>query len=162
MNIENDKVVSFSYQLLDVDGNVLEACDADHPELYLHGHNNTMPAIEAALLGKQAGDSISVTLAPAEGYGERDESRIARVPIKHLINPPKKLRPGALVNINTEGGATPATVLKVGKFNVDLDINHPLAGQTVTFNINIIDVRDASEEEVAHGHAHGPGGHHHH
>ncbi len=161
MNIEDNKVVQFSYQLLDAQGTLIEASDVDKPQLYLHGHNNNMPAIEKALQGKKGGDEITVELSPEEGYGHRDESRLARVPIKHLLHAPKRLSKGLVVNINTENGPVPATILKVGKFNVDLDVNHPLAGQTVTFKINVLDVRDATAEEIEHGHAHGHGGHHH-
>jgi len=162
VKIENNKVVQFAYQLLDSEGDLLESSDAGRPQLYLHGHNNNMPAIESALTGKQTGDEVTVVLSPEEGYGQRDESRLARIPIKHLLNAPKRLTKGLIVNINTENGAMPATILKVGKFNVDVDVNHPLAGQTVTFKISILDVRDATAEEIEHGHAHGPGGHHHH
>ena len=84
------------------------------------------------------------------------------MPIKHLVNAPKRLQPGMIVSVNTDQGAVPATIIKVGKFNVDIDTNHPMAGQHVRFELQVLDVRDATAEEIDHGHAHGPGGHHHH
>jgi FKBP-type peptidyl-prolyl cis-trans isomerase SlyD len=88
----------------------------------------------------------------------RDETAVQRVPIKHLIRP-GKLAVGLAVNVNTSAGARRGTVLKVGRFNVDVDLNHPLAGKTLVFDLRIVDVRDATPEEIAHRHAHGPGGH---
>jgi FKBP-type peptidyl-prolyl cis-trans isomerase SlyD len=120
-----------------------------------------MPALEKALEGKTSGDELEVTLEPKDAYGERIEGRIQRVPIKHLANIPKRIRPGMAVQVNTENGVRSATVLKAGKFNVDVDTNHPLAGKALTFKITIVDLRDATADEIAHGHAHGPGGHHH-
>jgi FKBP-type peptidyl-prolyl cis-trans isomerase SlyD len=164
MQISADKVVSFHYKLNDADGSLLETSyDAD-PTLYLHGHSNILAGLEDALETKLVGDKISVTLAPEQGYGERKEGAVQRIPIKHLHNHAalkNKLKPGAKVLVNTQHGPWEAVVLKVGKFNVDIDSNHPLAGKTLTFEIEVIEVRDATAEEVAHGHAHGAGGHHH-
>lgn len=161
MEITKDTVVSFQYTMTDDEGNVLEQSDAKHPSVYLHGHNNLMPAIEEALDGKSVGDELKISLTPEQTYGERKEDRAARVPVKHLISPPKRMQPGMMVQMNTSEGPVPVTILKVGKFNVDVDTNHPLAGMDLVFEITVTDVREASEEEVAHGHVHGPGGHHH-
>jgi FKBP-type peptidyl-prolyl cis-trans isomerase SlyD len=164
MQISADKVVSFHYKLNDVDGTLLETSyDAD-PTLYLHGHSNILASLEDALEAKLVGDKISVTLAPEQGYGERKEGAIQRIPIKHLHNHAalkNKLKPGMKVLVNTQHGPWEAIVLKVGKFNVDIDSNHPLAGKTLTFEIEVIEIRDATAEELAHGHAHGAGGHNH-
>lgn len=164
MQISADKVVSFHYRLNEIGGGLLETSyDAD-PTLYLHGHNNLLAALEAALEGKTTGDKVTVSITPEQGYGERKEGAIQRIPIKHLIDHEKlknKLKPGMKVAVNTQHGAWEAIVVKAGKFNVDIDSNHPLAGKNLEFELEVVDVRAASEEEVAHGHAHGVGGHHH-
>jgi FKBP-type peptidyl-prolyl cis-trans isomerase SlyD len=113
------------------------------------------------MLGKSAGDKFQVTLPPEKAYGKRVENAQHRVPIKHLIKAPKKMLPGQIVYLNTKDGTRNARIIKVGKFNVDVDSNHPFAGQTLSFDVDIIDVRQASREELSHGHAHGAGGHHH-
>ena len=164
MQIADNKVVSFHYRLNDVDGALLESSYDAEATLYLHGHNNILPALEEALAGKLVGDNIAVTLAPEQAYGLRREGATQRIPIKHLHEQSaakNKLKPGALVLVNTPNGPWEAIVLKVGKFNVDIDSNHPLAGKTLTFEVEIKDVRDATEDEIQHGHAHGAGGHHH-
>ena len=132
---------------------------------YLHGKRNILLALEDALAGKQAGDSLSVTLPPEKAYGQRDDTALTRIPKKRLNLKPAKLRPGEMVRIETAQGMRDATIVKVGKFNVDIDANHPLAGKTVTFeiDIDIEAVRDATQDELVHGHAHGMDGaaHHH-
>ena len=112
------------------------------------------------MAGKQAGDCFSVTLKPDQAYGYRREDAVQRIPIKQLSRR-KNLKPGAVVTVQTSQGPLDVTVIKAGKFMVDVDANHPLAGRTLTFDIDIVEVRDATEEELAHGHAHGDGGHHH-
>jgi FKBP-type peptidyl-prolyl cis-trans isomerase SlyD len=163
MQISANKVVSFHYRLNDIQGTTLESSYGADPTVYLHGHSNLLAALEEAMLGKLTGDKINITLNSQQAYGERREGAIQRIPIKHLHDaPPKnKLKPGAIVRVNTPNGPWEAVVLKVGKFNVDIDSNHPLAGKTLTFDIEIIDVRDATEGELAHGHVHGVGGHQH-
>jgi FKBP-type peptidyl-prolyl cis-trans isomerase SlyD len=164
MQISADKVVRFHFNLTDVDGTLLETSyDAD-PTLYLHGHNNILAGLENELEGKSVGDKIQVTLAPDQAYGERKEGAVQRVPIKHLHNHAavkNKLKPGSRVSVNTQHGPWEAVVLKVGKFNVDIDSNHPLAGKTLTFEIEVDEIREATSDELAHGHAHGAGGHNH-
>lgn len=161
MQIENGTVVSFFYTLNDPSGNTLETNrDGDHPAVYLHGASNIVPKLEAAFTGKTAGDHFELTLAPADAYGERRDNAIERVPAKYLKHE-GKLQPGQAVQINTKDGPMLVTVVKVGKFSVDVDTNHPLAGKTLHYVIDIADVRAASEEEKSHGHAHGIGGHQH-
>lgn len=162
MKIENNKVVTFHYSLNSIDGEVFETSSHGEPMAYLHGHGNIMPALEAELAGKEEGEQLKVTLSPEQAYGERRENSQQRIPIKHLVGVnKKKLRKGMAVKVNTDQGTRDVTIVKVGKFNVDVDSNHPLAGLTLTFDINIQTVRDATDEEIAHKHAHGPGGHHH-
>lgn len=130
--------------------------------VYLHGYRNILPALEAALVGKSAGETVTTTLMPGQAYGERVDSSIQRVPIKHLVTRLKHYKPGMLVRVNTKEGPRDVTIVKVGKFNVDVDTNHPYAGKTLTFSITIQSVRPATNEELSHGHAHGVTGHEHH
>lgn len=163
MNIEDKKVVSFHYTLTDDAG---ETVDSSHergePMLYLHGANNIIRGLEAAMAGRAAGDAFKVTVEPADAYGVRKEANVQRLTLKKLGLKSSQLQPGMILNLQTRNGPAQVTVLKVGRFNVDVDANHPLSGQSLHFDVEILDVRDASEDEVKHGHAHGPGGHHHH
>jgi len=162
MKIEKNTVAVFSYILSNSEGEELERSSSDEPTAYLHGHGNILFNLERHLEGHAAGDTLEVDLSAVEAYGRRHEEASQRVPIKHLLNTGKgKLRIGSLVKINTEQGPRDARVIKLGRFNVDIDTNHPLAGVDLHFSIVIRDVRQATAEEVAHGHAHGIGGHHH-
>jgi len=167
MQISKDKVVTFHYRLKDESGQEMESSHGEDPVCYLHGHDNIISGIEKGLEGKEIGEggqSFEIVVAPADGYGERQEGATQRIPIKHLHGDKRQLanlKPGDVVNVNTDNGQMQAVVVKAGKFNVDVDTNHPLAGKTLTFEIQVESVREASEEELAHGHAHGVGGHHH-
>ena len=160
MKIENDKVVQFNYQLLDESQQTLETSDAKVPMAYLHGYNNLLAALEREMEGKQQGDSFSVTLNPEDAYGVRRDGMEQRIPAKHLLGA-KKWKKGMIATVETEQGRRQVTIAKVGKFMMTVDFNHPFADKTLTFNIDIVDVRDATNEEIAHKHAHGAGGHHH-
>mgnify|MGYP000055970941 CR=1 FL=1 len=165
MQISKDTVVTFHYRLLNEQGDELETSQGEDPVAYLHGHGNIIAGLEKGLEGKSAEEtSLNVTVQPQDGYGLRNEEAVQRVPIKHLVGDKKtnsKLKPGMVVSINTEDGPKQVVVLKAGKFNVDVDTNHPLAGQVLTFEVAIESVREATAEELSHGHAHGVGGHHH-
>lgn len=160
MDIQRHTVATFHYTLSDPAGEELETSRGGEPSTYLHGADNILPGLERGMAGKVAGDTFSVSLDAVNAYGVRDPQRQQRVPVKHLVYQ-GRLRPGALVQINTEKGRRPATVVKVGKFSADLDTNHPLAGRDLVFDIEILDVRAATNEEIAHRHVHGPGGHQH-
>ena len=161
MKISNNTVVSFHYNLTDESGNIVEDSRKDGtPSVYLHGANNTLPGLEQALAGREAGENIKVTLEPYAAYGLRNTKNIERIPAKYLKHE-GKLKPGKVVRVDSSQGVKTATIVKVGKFSVDVDMNHPLAGQTISFDIDIMDTREASAEEITHGHAHGPGGHQH-
>lgn len=163
MKITQDKVASFHYVLKEGDTQLETSRDGD-PVLYLHGYQNLLPAMEKHLEGQEAGASVTMTLTPAEAYGARRDGATQRIPIKHLADHAQlknKLRPGMTVSVNTEQGPQDAVVLKVGRFNIDIDANHPYAGKTLTFELEVLDVRNATAEEVSHGHAHGVGGHQH-
>lgn len=160
MKIDDKTVALFHYQLRDTDDNLIEDSREGDAMAYLHGAGNIIPGLEKALAGHQAGDHVEVTIAPEDGYGERQDNMVQRLPAKYLRHA-GKLRPGMQVPLQTEEGQRWVTVVKVGLKTVDVDANHPFAGKTLKFTIDIEEVRAASEEELAHGHAHGPGGHHH-
>jgi FKBP-type peptidyl-prolyl cis-trans isomerase SlyD len=160
MIVGDDSVVSFHYKLRDDTGAFNESSESGSPVVYMHGHNNIVPGLEKELAGKKSGDKFTATIAPEHAYGLRNENAVQRVPLKHLATK-GPFAVGQIVVVNTREGGRQARVLKVGHFNVDLDLNHPLAGRTLTFDIEIIEVRAATGEERAHGHAHGPGGHGH-
>lgn len=160
MNIDRNTVVTFHYTLRNAAGDQLETSRGGDPSAYLHGAGNILPGLEKDMGGRTAGDVFSVSLTAQDAYGERDPQRQQRVPVKHLMYK-GRLQPGMLVQINTDKGRRAATVIKAGKFSADLDTNHPLAGQDLVFDIEIIEVRAASREEIAHRHVHGPGGHQH-
>jgi len=159
MIIEKDKVVSFHFKVIEY-GELLESSGDGDPMLYMHGRNGLISGLESELAGKKSGESFSVTLEPKDAYGIPLESSKQRISKKHLATK-GKLQVGMVIDINTTDGLRQATIVKVGKFNVDVDTNHPFAGKTLTFEVDIVDVRDASSEELTHGHAHGVGGHQH-
>ena len=161
MQIGKNSVVTFHYTLRDDAGNSLESSRDSDPTLYLHGANNMLPALEEAFTGRASGESFQITLSAEQAYGERRADAIERVPAKYLKHE-GKLRVGQVVRLHLkDGGAMPVTIVKLGKFSVDVDNNHPLAGRALNYDIEIIDVREATAEELAHGHAHGVGGHNH-
>lgn len=162
MNVEDKKVVSFHYTLTDDNGETLDSTrKRGEPMQYLHGANNIIPGLEKAMAGRAAGDSFQITVPPTEAYGERNDANVQRVALKKLGLNAKQLQPGMILNLQTSKGPAQVTVLKVGRFNVDVDANHPLAGQALNFDVEILEVREASDDERSHGHVHGPGGHQH-
>ncbi len=160
MKIDNDKVVQFTYKMTDDNENVLDEPAGDMPMAYLHGHGGMLKSLEKAMEGHQANDEFVVTLAPEEAYGHRQENSEKKIPMKHLQGA-KKWKKGMVGIVGTEHGNKRVTVVKPGKFMILVDFNHPFAGKTLIFNVKIVDVREATNEEIAHGHAHGAGGHHH-
>lgn len=160
MNIEKGTVVQFHYHLREENGDEIENSRGGDPMAYLHGYNNVIKGMEAAMAGKSEGDIFSATILPKDAYGERQPDAKQRIPVKHLIGT-KKPKVGQMVQVQTDKGPRQVTVEKVGRFNVDVDTNHPLAGKTLVFDIEVLSVREASPEEIDHGHAHGVGGHHH-
>lgn len=164
MKITVKTVVQFHYTLKDEAGKEIENSHAGDPLAYLHGYKNMLVGVENALADKETGDKFSVTLQPAEAYGERQDDAIQRVPVKHLQGlptPSAKWKKGMTAVVNTDAGQRQVTVIKAGKFMVTVDINPPLAGKVLTFDLEVVDVREATAEEIEHGHAHGVGGHHH-
>lgn len=162
MKIEQNKVVSFHYTLTNDAGDTLDSShQRGEPMQYLHGASNIIPGLESAMEGREAGDQFEVTVQPADAYGDRADANVQRIPLKKMGINPSQLQPGMILNLQTSKGPAQVTVLKVGRFNVDVDANHPLAGQALNFDVQVIEIRDATDEEKSHGHAHGPGGHDH-
>lgn len=157
MLISKNSAVEFHYILSEA-GTELESSFSKKAMSYLHGHGGLFPAMEEALEGKAADDKLEVTLTPEQSYGERrEEDHIQRIPIKHLQTK-EKLKVGAVVIVKSNQGNQEVTIVKLGKFNADCDLNHPFAGKTLTFMIQVVSVRAATEEEMSHGHIHAEGG----
>ena len=160
MIVDKNKVVSFHYTLKNAAAEQMETSREKDPMSYLHGANNIIVGLEKAMEGHSIEDEFVVTVEPEEGYGIRNEKNVQRVPLKRL-NGIGKISAGQVLNLQTNKGQVQVTVLKVGRFNVDVDGNHPLAGEQLTFEVEVMDIRDATEEELEHRHVHGAGGHQH-
>lgn len=159
MKIEKDRVVRFHYTVSEAGQEPLESSKEREPLAILVGHGNIIPGLEQAMDGREAGESFSVDVAAADAYGERRDGMTQRVPKKHFGA--EKLAPGMQVVLNTNFGPRAVTVEKVGMSVVDVDLNHPMAGKDLHFDVEIVEVREASEVEIEHGHVHGDGGHQH-
>lgn len=159
MKIEKDRVVRFHYTVSEIGQEPIESSKDRDPLAILIGHGNIIPGLEAAMMDKEAGESFGVDVKSADAYGERREGLTQRVPKKHFGN--TRLVPGAQVILQTNFGPRAVTVQKVGLTVVDVDLNHPMAGKDLHFDVEIVEVREAAEEEVQHGHVHGDGGHQH-
>lgn len=160
MQIDDGKVVLFHYYLREHGGELIEQTHGDDPVAYLHGHNNIPIGVEKGLSGKTAGDKFTITVPPEEAYGVPIKNSVQRVPLKHLQCHGKP-KVGNIAQVTTEQGPRQVVITKVGKFNADVDFNHPLAGKTLEFEIEVVNVREASADELQHSHAHGTGGHAH-
>jgi FKBP-type peptidyl-prolyl cis-trans isomerase SlyD len=161
MNISEHCIASFHYTLTDGSGKVLDTSEGQEPLAYLHGSGNIIPGLEKALLGKTVGDKLHVSIPAAEAYGLRDDTMVQELP-SNMFDGIDKIEVGMEFHAETEHGLQVVTVTKVDGDMVFIDGNHPLAGVDLTFDVEITEVRAASEEEMEHGHAHGAGGHHHH
>lgn len=161
MQIAHQKVVSIHYTLTNVDGDIIDSSEGSEPLSYLHGFGNIIPGLENALTGRKAGDRFTISVTPAEGYGERDDGMIQTVP-RNAFHGVDEIQPGMQFQAQSPEGMQLVTVIGVEEDQVILDGNHPMAGLTLNFAVEITAVRDATHEELDHGHVHGPGGHHHH
>ena len=159
MKIAKDSVVRFHYSVSEPGQESLESSRDREPLAILIGHGNIIPGLEAALQDREAGESFGVDVAASEAYGERRDGLTQRVPKKHFGA--QKLEPGQQVVLQTNFGPRAVTIQKVGMSVVDVDLTHPMAGKDLHFEVEIVEVREASAEEVAHGHVHGDGGHQH-
>ena len=160
MQIEANSVVTLHYTLKDDDGRIIDYSN-DGTFLYLHGAMNIIPGLENALTGKSAGDELTVKVSPAEGYGEKEASRIQEVP-KDMFDNSEEIKVGVQFHAQSPDGADiVVTVTEVKDDVVVIDGNHALAGMELNFDVKVIKVRAATAEEIEHGHVHGPHGHEH-
>jgi FKBP-type peptidyl-prolyl cis-trans isomerase SlyD len=156
MKIEKNRVVRFHYTVSEPGQAPIESSKDREPLAILVGHNAIIPGLEAAMIDRAAGESFEVVVEPDQAYGPRREGFTQRVPKKHFRE--ARLRPGQETIVNTSMGPRPVTVIKVGATVVDVDLNHPMAGKALQFNVDIIAVREAEPVEIEHGHVHGEGG----
>ncbi|NWO11036.1 peptidylprolyl isomerase [Chromohalobacter salexigens] len=156
MQIAQNSVVSFHYTLTNNEGEVLDSSEGRDPLTYLHGAGNIIPGLEKELEGRQSGENLKVTVEPAEGYGETQPGLMQEVP-RDAFQGVDDIQPGMQFQAQTQGGPLMVTVTQVEGDTVTVDGNHPLAGQTLNFDVEIAEVREASEEEAEHGHVHGEG-----
>lgn len=161
MQISKNAVVTLEYILKDTDGVVIDKSSGDEAFAFIQGTGGVLPGLESALEGKQTDDALNVIIEPEEGYGQRDESMVAEVPAKQFEGD-GEIMEGMQFQTSAEDGSTKVvTVVKIAEDVVTIDANHPLAGMILNFDVKVLDVRDATAEELEHGHVHGPGGHHH-
>lgn len=159
MKIERDRVVRMHYTLREADGTTVESSVGRDALAYLHGRGQIIPGLERALEGSERGARHNVTVSPADAYGERDPAAVMRAPLEDFPDG-LILEAGVEVQADTPDGPVSFVVVSVDEKEAVLDANHPLAGKYLTFDVEIVDVREATAEEVAHGHVHGPGGAH--
>lgn len=160
MIIETNRVVSMHYTLKDEEGNVLDTSANREPLAYIQGIGNLIPGLETQLEGKQKGDKVAAEVEAKDAYGDVREELFHIVP-KSGFQGDEELVTGIQVQLDTEQGPMIATVAKIDGEDVTLDLNHPLAGKKLFFDVEIMDVREADQSELDHGHVHGPDGHHH-
>ena len=160
MQIAERTVASFNYTLTNDAGEIIDSSEGRSPLAYLHGAGNIVPGLEKQMTGRKAGDRFDVVVAPEEGYGQPNPMLVQTVP-REAFQGVDSIEVGMEFQAQTPQGPLSVVVSKVDADNVTVDGNHPLAGKTLHFAIEVTEVRDASEEELAHGHVHGVGGHHH-
>lgn len=157
MKIGKDSVVAFHFTL-SVNGKKIESSVGDQPLVYLHGYSAIVPGLEEALDSKQTGEKFNITLPPEKAYGTRSEELVQKVPRNQF---PDDLKAGMQFQVDGPQGPMVITATEVTDTEVTIDANPEMAGQTLQFEIEVVEVRAATKEELAHGHVHGPGGHHH-
>ncbi|KKA44771.1 MULTISPECIES: peptidylprolyl isomerase [Salinivibrio] len=156
MKIAKDVVVSLAYQVKNEDGALVDESTAQEPLQYLHGHRNLIVGLENALEGREKGESFDVTVGPDEAYGDYQEAMVQRVPA-NVFQGVDQVEVGMRFMAETDQGQIPVEVTEVDGEEVVVDANHMLAGQTLSFSVEVVDVREATEEEVSHGHIHQDG-----
>jgi FKBP-type peptidyl-prolyl cis-trans isomerase SlyD len=161
MQISPNKVVHIHYTLTDNDGEVLDSSQGSDPMAYIHGMGNIISGLEEALTGRKVGDRFQVSVAPEEAYGVRDNDLVQKVP-KSAFHGVDEVLPGMQFHAESSDGMQLVTVIEVEGDTVMLDGNHPMAGMTLNFDVEVTGIRDATSEELDHGHVHGAGGHHEH
>jgi FKBP-type peptidyl-prolyl cis-trans isomerase SlyD len=154
MQIQDQKVVTLDYTLKDQNGNVLDSTDGRGDFAYLHGAKNIIPGLESALEGKTSGDEVSVVLQPEEAYGQRDDA-LTKVVSRDVFDTDEDLKVGMQFRTQlSDGSNIVVTVIDIDNDKITIDGNHPLAGAVLDFDVKVINVRDATDEEVSHGHVH--------
>lgn len=158
MYITVNHVVGVHYNLRDDNNELLDSTyDKDKPLVYLHGRRQMIAGFEKALAKAVVGDKLQFSVMPAEGYGLRNVNNVQRIPSKYLKHE-GRLQVRQNIHVNTDQGVKSGSVVKVGKFNVDVDLTHPLAGKNLHFDVEVVSLRKATNEEISHGHVHGEGG----
>lgn len=160
MNITKDKVASIDYTLTNDAGEVIDSSSGREPLAYIHGAGGLIPGLEKELEGKVKGDKLIAIIAPAQAYGVRSEELVQDIPLDRFEDK-KEIQVGAQFQVNNGDHTHIATVIEIGETEVKVDMNHPLADQTLHFDVEVMDVREPTKEEIEHGHVHGAGGHHH-
>lgn len=160
MQIAEKTVVIIDYTLTDDAGAVVDTSEGHEPLSYIQGSGNIIPGLESALEGKSVGDSLRVSIPPEEGYGVRQDSLIAQAP-RDRFESADQLTVGMQFQTKAESGIQVVTVVEVDDDTVTVDANHPLAGSTLNFEVSVVAVRDATAEELEHGHVHDPEDHGH-
>jgi len=160
MQIAKETVVSLNYTLKNSEGELLDTSEGRAPLVYLHGVGGLIPGLEKELDGKVKGDKIVAIIAPEDAYGSRRDDLLKQVS-KDGFQGEEEMKEGMQVQLDTEHGPAIAVITKIDGNDVTLDLNHPLADMTLHFDVQIEDVREATADEISHGHVHGPGGHQH-
>lgn len=160
MKILKNKAVHIHYTLKNDQGETMDSSVGQDPLAYIHGHGNLIPGLEKALENKGKGEKIKASIAPEEAYGVKNKDLVQNIPLSNFQDQ-NSVKVGRQFQINTEQGPVIATIINVKEGQVTIDMNHQLAGQTLHFDVEVMEVRDATQEELAHGHIHGAGGHHH-
>ena len=160
MTIQKNSVVSIDYTLKNEEGTIIDSSVGHSPLTYMHGTGALIPGMENALEGKSEGDDFRVIITPADGYGDYNENLLHKVDRKELAHLPN-LEVGMELEVQADEEPMIMTIAEMSDDTIVLDGNHPLAGQTLNFDIQVREVREATADEISHGHAHGPGGHHH-
>ena len=158
MHVTAHHIISVHYTLTDDNNELIDSTyESGETMVYLHGRGQMIRGFEKAVSKAEIGQTLTFNLSPSEGYGLRNVNNVKRIPIKYLKHE-GKLTLGKSIHVNTDNGVKPGSIIKVGKFNVDVDMNHPLAGKNLNFGAEIFDIRKATEQEISHGHVHGPKG----
>lgn len=160
MVISKNKVVSIDYTLKNTEGEIIDSSEGLDPLVYIQGIGNLIPGLEEFLEGKKVGDSFNAVIPPEKAYGNFDESLVQLIPSKYFEQIPN-LEIGMQLQANMDGEIRVVTVTAIEETEIQIDANHPLSGETLNFDVIVKSIRDASEEELEHGHVHGEDGHHH-
>mgnify|MGYP000061785106 FL=1 len=160
LEMSENVVASVHYTGTLQDESVFDSSEGNDPLTFLVGHQQMIPGFEQEMQGAKAGERRTFTLTPERAYGERDEAGIVKLP-RSQFPPDAELKVGMVLEAQVTEGPLPFRILTIGEENITVDFNHELAGQDLTFSVEVVELRAATEEELTHGHVHGPGGHHH-